>query len=304
MEKPMLCVLFITYNHKNYVADALDSILMQKTNFAFSIVAGDDCSKDGTREIVKDYAARHPGRFVITNPENNLGAEKNFNQILGKCIAMQPKYIAYLEGDDFWMDEDRLQKQVDLLENEPAVAMVYGKYKMINNRNEYISVQTPPYQSGHIFNDLITCKFLPALHASVYRTKILAELFSRSNFIGSDFFIVAEAAMHHEIKFLDEFYFVYRQTSGSVTKTQANVVTSQFVDILNLYKDRYPELVQEGLKVGGRRLLYNQAEDNPSLKNLFNLLKRYEFTFLHQKQIVKWFFLNLKNLTGVKAGNS
>ena len=296
MEKPRVCVLFITYNHVNYVAEALESILMQKTTFPFQIVIGDDCSADGTRTVLQTYAANYPEKIILSNPAANLGAEKNFNQLLAKCIDIGSDYIAYLEGDDYWVDEFKLQKQFDVLETEPAVGLVYGKHKILGPKNEFVQYKIPSYKSGFIFEDIILCKYLPSLHASFFRTSIVKEIFEQKNFIGLDFYIIAEIAKRRQLKYIDEFVFVYRATAGSVTKIQADNVTKQFTQVLGLYKSDYPALFKKGFKNGRRKLLYNQIEDNPSFKNFLCLFKYFEFSVLHQKQMVKWFYLRLKNL--------
>ncbi len=113
---PMVSVALVTYKHEAYIREALDSILMQRVNFSYEIVAGDDCSPDGTQDILREYADRHPGRFVLLLREKNLGATANSYDIKCHCTG---RYIAQLEGDDFWTDPDKLQKQVDFLEAHP-----------------------------------------------------------------------------------------------------------------------------------------------------------------------------------------
>ena len=112
----MVSVAVVTYNHEAYIREALDSILMQQVNFSYEIVVGDDCSPDGTRKILEEYADRYPDRFVLLLREKNLGATANSYDIKCHCRG---RYIAQLEGDDFWTDPCKLQKQVDFLESHP-----------------------------------------------------------------------------------------------------------------------------------------------------------------------------------------
>lgn len=114
-EKTVVSVIVITYGQEKYIKQALDSITMQKTNFKFEIIVGNDCSPDNTIEVLKNY--KSSGNYVmnIINREENIGATKN----LYLCIKeAKGKYIAFLEGDDYWTDEYKLQKQFDFLENE------------------------------------------------------------------------------------------------------------------------------------------------------------------------------------------
>ncbi|MBX6362195.1 MAG: glycosyltransferase, partial [Acidobacterium ailaaui] len=109
----IVSVLMITYNHERYIAQAIDSVLMQKTNFDYEIVIGEDCSTDRTREIVIEYKAKYPDKINLLLREKNVGMIPNFIDTLKACTG---KYIALLEGDDYWTDPYKLQRQVDFLE--------------------------------------------------------------------------------------------------------------------------------------------------------------------------------------------
>ena len=109
----IVSVLMITFNHEKYIAKAIASVLMQKTNFDFEIVIGEDCSTDRTREIVLEYKAKYPDKIILLLQEKNVGMMPNFIDTLKACTG---KYIALLEGDDYWTEPYKLQKQVDFLE--------------------------------------------------------------------------------------------------------------------------------------------------------------------------------------------
>ena len=109
----LVSVFMITYNHENYIRDAIEGILFQKCDFHFDIVIGEDCSTDNTREILLKYQSKYPGKFKLLLHNNNIGAVKNQITTLEACHG---KYIAICEGDDYWTDPYKLQKQVDLLE--------------------------------------------------------------------------------------------------------------------------------------------------------------------------------------------
>jgi glycosyltransferase involved in cell wall biosynthesis len=103
----------ITYNHENFIKDAIEGILMQKTSFPIELIIGEDCSTDNTRKIVKDYEEKYPEIIFAQYSEKNLGMINNFLNVLQ---AARGKYIALCEGDDYWTDPLKLQKQVDFLE--------------------------------------------------------------------------------------------------------------------------------------------------------------------------------------------
>lgn len=106
-------VLMITYNQEKYIREALDSVLMQKVNFNYEIVIGDDCSTDNTQEILKEYYRKYPDRIKLILRRKNLGPTKNAYDVLRRLTG---KYVACLEGDDYWTDDMKLQKQYDFME--------------------------------------------------------------------------------------------------------------------------------------------------------------------------------------------
>lgn len=123
------------YNHEKYIKKCLDSVLMQKTNFDFEIILGEDCSTDLTREIVIEYQQKNPERFRLFLPQKNIGMMQMDMETWKLCTG---QYIALLNGDDFWTDENKLQLQVDYLENNTDVVMCFHRARVINEDNGYI----------------------------------------------------------------------------------------------------------------------------------------------------------------------
>lgn len=115
---PKVSVLFITFNHAATVRQALDSALAQQTSFPFELLVGDDCSTDGTREIVAEYARAHPERIRAFLHPKNLGFFGKFN-FLSVYEAARAPYGIILEGDDYWTHPLKLQRQVDFLDARP-----------------------------------------------------------------------------------------------------------------------------------------------------------------------------------------
>jgi len=135
-------VLVPTYLHEKYIAQALDSILMQQTTLRFEVLVGDDASGDGTPEIIKEYAKKFPDLIrPILRPEN-LGGTANGYDL--QCRA-KGNYVANLEGDDYWLDPHKLQKQWEFLEHNPDYIGCCGKCMVVNERGE------PDYDSAPRF---------------------------------------------------------------------------------------------------------------------------------------------------------
>ena len=118
---PLVTVLVTTYNQEKYIAQALDSVLAQKTDFPFEIYVSEDCGTDGTRDILKEYARRYPQIIRLNLREKNVGISRNWYE--GLCAA-RGDYVCTLEGDDWWLDDHKLQKQVDFLRSHPDYAAV------------------------------------------------------------------------------------------------------------------------------------------------------------------------------------
>ena len=116
--KASVQVICVTYNQKEYIKDALDSFLMQKTNFKFEVLVGDDCSTDGTSEIVAQYAKKYPNIIKHIKRNKNIGSLANFMDL---CETVTAKYVAFCDGDDYWTDEHKLQKQYDYMEKNEDV---------------------------------------------------------------------------------------------------------------------------------------------------------------------------------------
>lgn len=126
VDEPLVSVCFQAYNHAEFIEQALDSVLMQEANFPFEIIIGDDASTDGTSEIADRYQHQHPDKIKILRSTKNLGKYTGNGRLnfLRNLRACRGKYIAILEGDDYWTDPEKLQKQVDFLEEHEACFML------------------------------------------------------------------------------------------------------------------------------------------------------------------------------------
>src|ERR1035437_1524868 len=122
MGEPLVSVCTITYNHEAYLRQAIESVLAQQTSFDFELVIGEDCSTDQTREIALEYQKAHPDVVRVLRNTARLGAMKNFEHTLAACRS---KYVAFLDGDDFWTSPQKLQRQVDVLEAHRDISVVF-----------------------------------------------------------------------------------------------------------------------------------------------------------------------------------
>lgn len=143
-DSPLVSVCIQTYNHVDFIEEALDGILSQKTNFQFEILLGDDGSLDGTRELCIKFAERYPEkiRLFLHHRENNIQVASKptgiFNSLYN-VFSSKGQFIAYCDGDDIWTDQYKLQKQIEYLKSHPKVVVTYHKIKLIDETGNYLS---------------------------------------------------------------------------------------------------------------------------------------------------------------------
>ena len=126
---PFLSIVTITYNHEPYIRKCIEGVLMQQVNFPIEFIIAEDCSTDGTLAICKEYATKYPNLIQLITSENNVGAIANERRAMK---AAKGKYIAFCEGDDYWTDPLKLQKQVDFLEENPEYSVTFHRCKHYN----------------------------------------------------------------------------------------------------------------------------------------------------------------------------
>ncbi len=136
MEDIKVSIICNTYNHVRYIRDALKGFVMQKTSFAFEVLVHDDASTDGTQEIIREYEKKYPEIIKpiyqqVNQYSQNIKITKTFQYPRAKG-----KYIAFCEGDDYWIDENKLQVQFNALEENPEIDICAHSYKVINGRDD------------------------------------------------------------------------------------------------------------------------------------------------------------------------
>lgn len=129
-----LSVVFITYNHGAYVDKALEGMVNQKTDFDFEILCCDDCSTDDTQRIIREYADKYPDKFRLFFKEKNTG--RPTKNVYDTAMQAEGEYLAFLEGDDYWTDMGKLQKQVDFLETHKDYMGTTHSFTLIGEDGE------------------------------------------------------------------------------------------------------------------------------------------------------------------------
>lgn len=167
MSEVMVSIYVATFNHEKYICRALDSILMQKTRYSYEVFVGEDCSTDNTRQVLRAWEQEHPGKFTIFYREKNMH-NTDCSNALDLKLRCKGKYIICLEGDDFWTDPEKLEKQVTFLENHPeyyAVAhncTVVGEDSLPNGET-YPECKDAEYTLRHFASDIMPGQFTTLL---------------------------------------------------------------------------------------------------------------------------------------------
>ena len=210
-----ISICIITYNQKDYVAQAIESALAQKCNFNYQIIISDDGSMDGTKEIIANYAAKYPDLIKAFYADTNIGMLKNWAKALMLCKG---RYIALLEGDDFWNDHLKLQKQYRILEDKPDCSISFTNAFIVYENNPdgypYYVTKTAEYYS---IADLLEYNFIPT--CSVLMRNNISEKFFPDNYFKSpfaDWIIHFLNAQNGRIHFLNEFTCTYRVHDNGV----------------------------------------------------------------------------------------
>jgi len=248
--KPMVSVFMITYNHENYIAQAIKSVLLQKTSFDYDIIIGEDCSTDNTRNVVLEYAEKNPDKFKLLLNKQNIGPVANQLATLQACTG---KYVALCEGDDYWTDPYKLQKQVDFLEANPEYGLVHTNYSMLleenneitskrldNNDNLYHDISFSQLLLGNLIGTLTVC----------FKKNILKKFsLDYTRFKMGDYPLWLEFAYHSKIGFIDDNTGVYRVKSNSASNSKDKNSEFQFfkniIEIVDFYSSKYNLPIEE-----------------------------------------------------------
>ncbi len=236
-KNPLVSVKMLTYNHEAYIAQAMEGVLQQKTNFPFELVIGEDCSTDGTREIVFEYQKKYPDIIRVITSEQNVGAKTNSYRTEKACRG---KYIAYCEGDDYWHRPDKLQKQVDYMETHPECGLICSDFDHYNvvkrtrkeNYNRYRNMGLPenPDIYGIIQSKyhIITCTVLARKDLMDEIVESDPYLYQSGVFPMGDQPRWAEMSLRSRIGYIDESLATYDQLPESLSRSRNPLMTWRF----------------------------------------------------------------------------
>ncbi len=267
-------VLIVTFNHEKFIAQAIESILMQKVSFEYEIVIGEDYSTDETRRIVTDYHKRFPQKVRLLLHDKNLGGSRNFRYTYETCKG---KYVAILEGDDFWTDPDKLQKQVDFLDEHPEYVLAFHQVSILNNDTGTSELSNMPVnKEKYELEDLVQGNIIHT-PSVVFRNNVLKLPEWLLKLKLGDWPIWLLLSQFGSIYYLSEPMACYRLHH---TNTWANLPEDQrLCNVIAMLQKVYAEIdssyrVPMKASLFGHRLRLVQVSDN-KLAPLFSLIFRH-----------------------------
>lgn len=206
-------IVTITYNHEKFIRQTLDGFVNQKTDFDFEVIVSDDCSTDNTPKIITEYALKYPKIIKPILRKKNLGVIKNYIETLD---AVSSGYMAYCEGDDYWTDMNKLQEQVDFLDNNPEYSICFHQNRIFFDDGSKADEIYPKSSFPKIteFEDLLKENYMPA-NTVMYRWqfskgKKLSSVFP-VDIVPCDYYLHLLHAKNGKIYFINKVMSSYRR---------------------------------------------------------------------------------------------
>lgn len=275
----LVSVYMLTYNHEKYISQAIEGVLMQDCGFEYELLIGNDASTDKTTDIINKIINQHEKGDIIKhfNHKINLGTNRNYLEILPKAKG---KYIAICEGDDYWIDQKKLQKQVDFFEKNKECNYVFSNRKIINTKGDLINSEKFNLNSS-IFDlhHLLMLNIMPPLLTVMFRSNSQPKkypLFFEESF-NSDWAQLFILTHKSKIGFISDDFAVYRQGVGITTNIKSSyqlingIKTNKAINKYTEYKFNY--------HVGKfewhyEKVAYAFLQERKYFKSIFYVLKK------------------------------
>lgn len=297
----MLSIYVLTYNHEKFISQALDSILMQKTKYTYEILVGEDCSTDGTRNILKEYEKKYPGKFQMFYREKNMYGQvpNNANDLRNRCKG---KYIIALEGDDYWMDEYKIEKQIRFLEEHTEYIAVAHNCEVVDENGNEIEKKYPEckdeeYTIKHYVSEIMPGQLTTLMYRNILKDDNVDTSVFEKGLIPGDRLTYFILAVNGKVKCIQEkmsaYRFIYRSGSSFTANykfkfDETERYYSGLIDYAKSIRDRevmkYSELLYFKNLMNG--VSAKQCNLKDVLKNMKKIKHKVATVFLYMKY---WF---------------
>lgn len=222
----MLSIYVPVYNHEKYIGQALDSILMQKTTYSYEVLIGEDCSTDNSKKILEEYEKKHPNKLTVFYREHNMNNEEIWNaeDLRLRC---QGKYIICLEGDDYWVDPEKIQKQIDFLEKNPEYLAVAHNCVVVDKDSKKIDRNYPEckdyeYSLKHYYSEVMPGQLTTLMSRNYYKDKLIDTYILQTNTNPLDRLIYYSLISNGKVYCIQEKMSAYRYVVSGGSSYSAN----------------------------------------------------------------------------------
>jgi len=242
-----IAVCIVTYNHEKYISQAIESVLVQETDAPFTIFIGEDFSTDKTREICLEYKNKYPEIFELILSETNQGLVKNTINQLKRIQDDGYDFVAMLDGDDYWIDKNKLQKQVELFVTNNEIGFIHTNNDILwDDGNIERTIKNSPL-NGYVFESIEN--FNVANCSVMFRTSLLNYIdfdeFVSQGFMSCDYAMYAVFSKYTKFGFLDDYTAVWRRGHSSVSNPNSKVKDIAYIEndirMWNYLGNRFPE---------------------------------------------------------------
>jgi glycosyltransferase involved in cell wall biosynthesis len=280
-------VVTVTYNQENLIEKCLQGIVNQKTNFDFEIIVGDDASTDSTLTKINEFAHQYPNKFKIHTAQTNNGLQYNLHRCLEIC---EGEYIAICDGDDYWIDENKLQKQVDFLDNNTEFGLVGTAVQYYDEDKQVLKPIEKKYSSIRTFTTQQIFCSNPFTASTVLFRKTFFDAFldlKNNNLILNnylDYSIWMFIAIHSKTAILPDITTVYRLSESNISQTKNYKklweFKKRFYEHLHFLKGFYSlEKVLNFKKINHCKA--KELYKNAVLNNEVQIMNEFEKTFIY-----------------------
>lgn len=267
MSTPLVSIQCLVYNHEQYLRQCLDGFVMQKTNFAFEAIVHDDASTDGSANIIREYADKYPDIIKPIYETENQYSKKDdsLRRIINAAFTPSSKYIALCEGDDYWTDPYKLQKQVDFLEAHGDVSLVFTRCHVLL-KDKFIDDEYPNFKGINdcFFNsEQIYSKWIIPTASVLYRRE-LYKYYNDTRIYAGDIVLNLSMAEQGEVYGMSDYTTVYRINENGLTLSRKNnslAMWERYVDHIQFLSENFTSVPKR---------CYNKALQNVYC-NIFNI---------------------------------
>ena len=295
--EPLVSIIVLCYNQENTISKCLESIISQDLNVKFEVLIGDDASTDGTSEICEKFALKY-NNIIYVKRKKNIGMINNYIDIIKRAKGI---FVAQCAGDDFWIDNYKLQKQIDFLNCNHTYGMVHTNYKVLSkNKLKKSNIFVP---TEYIFDNLLNSNFICAPTIMIKKdilTEAINENVINKNTVIEDYTLWLFTSQFYKIGYLDDITSVYRKNINSISnfedvKDENNFINSMInIQISFAKKNKKIFILKERIKNHYNFMIYESINKRTTFninQGFSNLIKIRSLNFHYIKYYLYHFFL-------------